>query len=170
MRTVASTHCQKAIQFLGANTNRHLVRTLWLSCYATTGILIDDVEKYSDLERAAIFYRLVGFIVSIIPWADEFAKLSGKTKLPNIQSSYAGVALQWVRMQAQEVEDKSGQPMTVSKFFLREGLPELCGMEFDHLVDRAKYEQAVNQIQYDGGKLVQSLKSKNSKIKGFGYS
>lgn len=161
---------REAVLYLGAKNNRHLVKALLMSCYVTNDLLILDREKFSDYEAAIIFYRLVGFIFAIIPWANEFSKLSNRTGLPILDPSYTGTALiHLLDNLSTALGDSETDSITVSSLLLSmtEDIPKLVGLDFGRDRDEEKYIRSTNQIQYDGGKLMQSLSSKRL-AKGFG--
>lgn len=163
---------KEAISFLGAKTNRHIVRALWMSFSVGSEFLSDDLiegyKNYTPNQRAIIFYRLVGFVFALIPWADEFARLTNRSEIPTVEASYIGAALKWFFSCYKNIPIEGEHPKTICDMFLEWDEPGLKGMDFDREVDEAALIRATNQLQYNGGRLLKEIKSKRPKKLGFG--
>lgn len=85
----------ESIDFLASDPNLHIVRALFthFSGFLADIYDIDAAWLVEDIGRSAtLFYRVIGFLFSVIPWANEFNSISGKTDLPDLERAFTGTA------------------------------------------------------------------------------
>lgn len=170
---------QEAIRFLAAKTNKHFVRALLLSFYIGCNSLSDDlIELYksSGFEQSSLmFYRLVGTVFALIPWADEFERLSSCTELTAPEFSSVGVGLRYFFERFSEIDEELIQkhpnaPRSICELLSRGNSQGLKGLDFERVVEPAAVERAINQMQHDSLKLWKETKTLRTRPKKLGFA
>lgn len=170
---------KEAIRFLGAKTNKHFVRAFLMSFFIGCNFLSDDLlDLYGKVglkQSALIVYRLIGTVFALIPWADEFERLSNCTELPPAEFSSVGIGLRAFFKEFKELgqelnQEHPGTPQSICDLFLKGESQELKGLDFERIVEPTALERAINQMQHDGLKLCKEAKALRTRPKKLGFA
>lgn len=166
---------REAIEFLGSRDNRPFVFALWQSCisYGSRDEELGD-ELMALIQKrhegvAIVLYALIGIILSVIPWGEEFSRLEGQSDLPQARYSHAGTILRYFFRnipRASQAHIEENLPSSATEFLLSLVSDlELKGVDFSRRIDDDAHRGAAEKLLREGEKLWEGVKSKTANEK-----